>query len=425
MVFNQDDDNREDTLQGSADEREGKLTPLALSASQSPPPDGGFAAWCVVAGAWCTSFCSFGWMNSIGIFQDYYERELLKGYSSSTVAWIPSLQVFFMSAAGPVVGHIYDRHGPRVLIIVGALMHVFGLMMASISKEYYQLLLAQGVCSAIGAAAIFQPALSSVSGWFDKRRGTAFGVLMTGSSTGGVIFPIVITHLIPKVGYGWAMRIAAFIILFLLVIASLTVKRRVKPSLTKLTAEDLHRPFHEIVFLVVLAGFALLSFGLYVPINFLVPSAIADNMSVSLSQYLVSIFNAASLFGRLTSGFLGDKVGRYNMFFMVCNVSGILVLALWIPGSSNVANILFAAFFGFFSGAYVSLSPALVAQISPPKEFGYRSGLLFCSSAILGLVTSPIAGAILSHSHGSYTNMKIYAGVFCLAGLGWWELPVL
>lgn len=64
MVFNQDGDNHEDTLQGSADEREGKLTPLTLSASQSPPPDGGFAAWCVVLGAWCTSFCSFGWMNS-------------------------------------------------------------------------------------------------------------------------------------------------------------------------------------------------------------------------------------------------------------------------------------------------------------------------------------------------------------------------
>lgn len=115
---------------------------------------------------------------------------------------------------------------------------------------------------------------------------------MTGSSTGGVLFPIMITHLIPRVGYGWAMRIAAFIILFLLVIASLTVKRRVRPTLTKLTAEHLHRPLHEKVFLLVLIGFALLSFGVYVPINFLVPSAIAEGMSVSLSQYLVSIFNA-------------------------------------------------------------------------------------------------------------------------------------
>lgn len=28
-------------------------------------PDGGLAAWSVVLGAWCTSFCSFGWMNSM------------------------------------------------------------------------------------------------------------------------------------------------------------------------------------------------------------------------------------------------------------------------------------------------------------------------------------------------------------------------
>lgn len=30
----------------------------------SQPPDGGVTAWMVVLGAWCTSFCSFGWINS-------------------------------------------------------------------------------------------------------------------------------------------------------------------------------------------------------------------------------------------------------------------------------------------------------------------------------------------------------------------------
>lgn len=30
----------------------------------SDAPDGGAAAWLVVFGAWCTSFCSFGWLNS-------------------------------------------------------------------------------------------------------------------------------------------------------------------------------------------------------------------------------------------------------------------------------------------------------------------------------------------------------------------------
>lgn len=113
---------------------------------------------------------------------------------------------------------------------------------------------------------------------------------------------------------------------------------------------------------------------------------------------------------------MGDKLGRYNMFVIVCTISAILILGLWLPGSSNATSIIFAVLFGFFSGAYISLSPALVAQISPPKEFGYRSGLLFCAGSIPGLVTSPIAGAILSHDHGSYAGMKIYSGVFCLAG---------
>lgn len=43
--------------------------------------------------------------------------------------------------------------------MAGTFFHVFGLMMASISTEYYQILLSQGVCSAIGASAIFQPGM--------------------------------------------------------------------------------------------------------------------------------------------------------------------------------------------------------------------------------------------------------------------------
>jgi MFS family permease len=132
-----------------------------------------------------------------------------------------------------------------------------------------------------------------VAGWFDNRRGTAFGVLMTGSSLGGVLFPIMITHLIPQVGYGWAMRIAAFLILFLLLIANLTVRSRIKLDAPKLAAKDLRHPFHELTFLLVIGGFALFTFGMYVPVNFLVLEAIAKGMVASLAQYLVSIFNAA------------------------------------------------------------------------------------------------------------------------------------
>lgn len=122
-----------------------------------------------------------------------------------------------------------------------------------------------------------------------------------------------------------------------------------------------------------------------------------------------------SLFGRVGSGILGDKIGRYNIFCIVCTITGILALALWIPAASDGARIAYAALFGFFSGAYVSLIGALVAAISPIHDIGFRTGLLFAVISVPGLVTNPISGAILKGASG-WTGAKVFAGVFSLAG---------
>lgn len=64
------------------------------------------------------------------------------------------------------MGVLYDKYGPKYLILVGSFLHVFGLMMASISTEYYQILLSQGVCSGIGVAAVFQPCKEALNNNF-------------------------------------------------------------------------------------------------------------------------------------------------------------------------------------------------------------------------------------------------------------------
>ncbi|KAE9363191.1 MFS general substrate transporter [Stipitochalara longipes BDJ] len=398
--------------QKDAEVSSGQIGPVWINAA----PDGGATAWLVVLGAWCTSFCSFGWINSIGIFQEYYQTGPLREYSASTIAWIPSLQVFFMMAMGPFVGTLFDKYGPRYLIIGGTFMHVFGLMMASISTQYYQFLLSQGVCSAIGVAAVFQPALSCIMGWFDKKRGIAYGVLSTGSSLGGVIFPIMVNHLISEVGYGWAMRISAFLILALLIIAIVTVKARRPHGRTPLTGDLMAKPFKDIPFLALAVGLGCMSFGIYIPVDFLPTEAIAvGSMSKYLAQYIIAIYNGASLFGRLGSGFTADKLGKYNVFIFCCYMSGIVTLTLWIAGNGQGATIAYAVLFGFFSGAYVSLIGGVVAQISAPREIGYRTGLVFLVASIPSLTSNPIAGAILAQT-GSWVNVKVFSGVFILAG---------
>ncbi|KAH8906661.1 MFS general substrate transporter [Coniochaeta sp. PMI_546] len=332
-------------------------------------PDGGTWAWLCVLGAWCTSFCSFGWLNSIGAFQEYYQTGPLRDYSASTIAWIPSLQIFFMMAMGPIVGKTYDNYGPRPLLIIGTFLHVFGLMMASISNTYYQFLLSQGVCSAIGVSCIFQPGISTIVSWFHHKRGAAFGILSTGSSIGGIIFPIMITRLIKQVGYGWAMRSGAFMILGLLIIANLTVTCRHKPRPTALSKEQMSKPFRERGFLILLAGLFVLNFGIFIPIDYLQIQGLEAGMRPQLAQYLIAILNAASLFGRLLSGLLADKMGKYN-----------------------------------------------VLSISPLPEIGYRTGLVFLICSVSGLITNPIAGQILENTSGHWNGLKAFAGSMLLGG---------
>jgi MFS family permease len=93
--------------------------------------------------------------------------------------------------------------------------------------------------------------------------------------------------------------------------------------------------------------------------------------------------------------------------------SGILVLALALPASNNAAYICFAAFYGFASGAFVSLSPAQIAYISKVEKIGVTTGVLFSAVSFAGLAGSPIAGAI---AKSSYDGLNIFAGVLLIVG---------
>jgi nitrate/nitrite transporter NarK len=183
--------------------------PSASSVNPYDPsqfPDGGRKAYLCLLGAFCCLFCSFGWLNCLGVFQNYYQMHQLRDYSPSTIAWIPSIQILVMFLPGPIVGWFYDNHGPKHILIFGTFMHVFGLMMTSICKEYWQFILAQGICSPLGLNCIFQAGTSTIPTWFLKKRGLAYGMMAAGSGLGGIIIPIMATRLIPQIGFGWTMR---------------------------------------------------------------------------------------------------------------------------------------------------------------------------------------------------------------------------
>ena len=105
---------------------------------------------------------------------------------------------------------------------------------------------------------------SQVSTWFFQKRGAALGLVAAGSSLGGVIFPIMVVHLIPEVGFGWTMRICAFLILALLVFANLTVRSRIQPTRRPISAMAFIRPLKEPSFALLTASIFFFYWGMFV-----------------------------------------------------------------------------------------------------------------------------------------------------------------
>jgi MFS family permease len=194
---------------------------------------------------------------------------------------------------GPIVGFFYDNYGPKYVLRFGIFMHVFGIMMTSLSTKYWQFILAQGICSPLGLNCIFNCGASTVPTWFYKKRGAAYGAMAAGSGLGGIIFPIMASHLIPQVGFGWTIRICAFLILALMIVAIFTVRSRLPPTPRKLELSVFIEPFTDMRFNLLAFASFLFFVALFIPINFIEVEAIASGMSTQLAGYLLPVLNAA------------------------------------------------------------------------------------------------------------------------------------
>ncbi|KAJ8067614.1 hypothetical protein OCU04_003224 [Sclerotinia nivalis] len=375
-------------------------------------PNGGVVAWLQVVGSFFLFFNSWGIVNMFGAFQTFYESDLLSHESPSNVSWIGSIQAFLLLLVGVITGPLFDAGLFRPLLSTGTFLVVFGMMMTSISKTYWEIILAQAVCMGIGLGCLFVPSVAIVSTYFSTRKAFATGIAASGSSLGGVIYPIIFHNLQPKIGFGWTTRALGFIFLATLTISMSIMKMRVKPS-QKRKLIDL-AAFKEPPYILFTMGLFFGFMGLNIPFYYISSYAMDENiMSSNSAFYMLSTINAASIFGRIIPNYFADKFGPLNIIIPGTLIASVVAFS-WTGIHSVGGLVVFAIIYGFSTGCFVSIPPTVIVSLSPHLGVvGTRMGMTFAVGGLGLLIGTPVAGQILSIS--GYIPTIAFCGALLLA----------
>jgi MFS family permease len=161
--------------------------------------------------------------------------------------------------------------------------------------------------------------------------------------------------------------------------------------------------------------------GMYIPFYYMSSYSISHGIvDANLGFYLLTILNAASIFGRIVPNFFADKTGALNVmapFSIFCGIIGYS----WTSATSAGQVIVFCIFYGFFSGTLVSIIAPAVVTISPDLALvGTHMGMNFGFTGLGLLIGNPVAGVLLD-KYGYLGpalwcgSANVLAGIFILA----------
>jgi MFS family permease len=333
---------------------------------------------------------------TFGVFLRPISEEF--GWSRGEVSLAFSLAALTVSVASPLIGRLTDRLGPRPVVLFCA--SIYSLAFASLSwlsAALSQLYATYFVIGLVGNGATQLPYSRTITEWFDRRRGIALSLMMTGVGAGIVIMPPLAQRLID--GYGWRH---AYLILGTIMFAasvplpSLLLRRRETAYTPSLGAPGVAGlPVKEALrtpaFRGILICFALLSVSLNGCVAHLAPLLTDRGLSAQQAAIAASIMGGFTMAGRLFTGWLLDRYFAPRVagaFFAVATVG---VFTLLLPVTQFTAWLA-AALIGLSMGAEADAMPYLISRYFGLRSFTELFGYTFSAYAIAGALGPGLMG---------------------------------
>lgn len=334
-----------------------------------------YPGWRVVAGCFVMAICAWGW----GFYgHSVYLAELtrLKGWSTGFVSGATTAYSLLGAALIVWVGDLVARLGPRLFVLLGALLLSASTCMLGGVETKGGLLLAYLVMTG-GWACLSGAAISTLIGlWFDRRRGLALSLAMIGASAAGVVVTPSLVAAIHAWGFEAALRGSALLILALLALVALFAMGSPPgdPAAAARPAQRGRGPLlRSRAFWSISAPFCLALFVQAAVLVHLV-AWLEPRLGPQGAAFALTTATGAAILGRFALGAVVDQIDqRRAAAFSMLSQSAALALMLAAPSAAGL--YLGAALYGLSVGNLITLPSLIVHREFPAGDFARVVGL--------------------------------------------------
>ena len=384
-----------------------------------------YQGWRVVAASGLGAFCTSVFVFSFAILLRPLSEEF--SWSREAVASAFGFMTLAVSLAAPLTGHVVDRYGPRRIAAPSLCIAAIAFAsLATLTPALSHLYVIYGVIGLASSGT--SPVVYSrvVSTWFDRRRGIAMAVVIASIGAGAIVHPPVVQNLIRAAGWRTAcVALSCAILVIGVPFVARWVRERPMVDVAARHPSDAI-PFGGALQSRIFWTLFVVVFGSTIALNGVVVhlAALLTDRGIAPHQAVIamSVMGAASLTGRLSTGWLLDRwrATRVSFVLLLLAAVGILVLA---RAHTMSAGVIAAAMIGFGTGGEVDVTPYLISRYFGLRLLSTLYGLTWWAFGVAGVIGPVLMGRAFD-STGSYDRVLIgFAAVTLAVGALMLTLP--
>ena len=360
--------------------------------------------------------------------------------SRGTLGFGSMIFLLSMGFSSPIVARVVNRVGSRLTLCIGSLMTATGALMLALWVNHgWQYILVYGVLLGTGSAfGALIPAQACVSMWFEDKRGLAMSLVLIGSGVGGSISAPLLTRVIAAANGNWhaawycvlAATLSVGLIAFFFVrnrptyvaelpgeVSGAGLHRRIdpdggSPSTVYRTRE--HWTVREAVKTPAFWLFSIAAVGESVPSTAAIAHAVPHlrdlGHSAAAAGAAIGLFSVCTIFGKLSAGFLCDRVEPRYAWSASIMMMG---FAVWLATRAQSTGVmyLFAGMLGLGSGGALTCWHTTVANYFGPSLFASILGAQLPFSNAVAAVTPFLIGLAYDTEHTYTAAFYIVAAI--------------